>query len=709
MSIHPLKFLLKKTSLASLMSLSNLALYAEDHIPQLTPIMSQAAIESELQQQLKQSIGATNFIDPDHVLEQHQANLADIFQRQAGVYAQSAGNEGIKLSLRGSGLNRGSGAHASGTFTLLDDIALTGPGGTPYELLEPWWIDEVAIYRGANGFEKGALALGGAINYVSPTGKTQQSHRLSYEIGSDGYQKYAFSTADKIDHFDYYLSLVQAQSDGFQHHAATQSQGLMLNMGYQWNHALESRVYVRYRETEHQTPGRLTYAQIQNDPNQANEYYVEQDAQRIQPGSTWLANQTLWQISADENLKLSLAYHRYPMDLQESPYQLTVNYNDLTAQLQYETRYAYADILHKSKISLRSTTHRPDSVTEEFLRRDTQIDGQKFLAGQLIRQFHHLGSDHVVQYDHEADIHANLTLQFGLAGIYAQRSAEVTLPINTGKVLQQHLALLPRFGVLYRWNDQLHTFAHISRSFEPAHPWSMIWSSNSRFPSGSGAATGRQSKPVMFQPQTATSFEIGTRGNFLFGQWDVSYYYADIQHELLNTEVKRPNEAAYIAESNASPTVHQGLELAVYYPIWQSQPYGQMYLHQTYTLSDFYYQHDEKFGQNQLAGIPKHLYQAKLGFDHRTGWSIALHTEYASSIAADYANSHGTEPYHLWGMQLGYQDMSEQWQCWLDLRNLFNKKYAATVTPGYDDQGQDTARYTPGMGFSGYFGISFQF
>ena len=34
-----------------------------------------------------------------------------------------------------------------------------------------------------------------------------------------------------------------------------------------------------------------------------------------------------------------------------------------------------------------------------------------------------------------------------------------------------------------------------------------------------------------------------------------------------------------------------------------------------------------------------------------------------------------------------------QWQAWLDLRNLTDKRYAATVTPGYDDKGADVARH----------------
>ena len=36
-------------------------------------------------------------------------------------------------------------------------------GGTPYELFEPLWLSRAEVLRGANGFDTGALALGGSI------------------------------------------------------------------------------------------------------------------------------------------------------------------------------------------------------------------------------------------------------------------------------------------------------------------------------------------------------------------------------------------------------------------------------------------------------------------------------------------------------------------------------------------------------------------
>ena len=134
------KIPLKKSPL-SLMILSIVSghLYAEtavepDNVQQLNTIVISAEQNANPQQQyqkeLAQVSGGTNFIGEQQLEQQRLATTADVFRLQPGIYAQSAGNEGAKVSIRGSGINRTSGAHASGTHVLIDDIPFTGPGGT---------------------------------------------------------------------------------------------------------------------------------------------------------------------------------------------------------------------------------------------------------------------------------------------------------------------------------------------------------------------------------------------------------------------------------------------------------------------------------------------------------------------------------------------------------------------------------------------------
>lgn len=723
--MHMTKIPLKKSSL-SLMILSIVSshLYAETAVEpgtvqQLNTIVISAEQNANPQQQyqkeLAQLSGGTNFIGEQQLEQQRLATTADVFRLQPGIYAQSAGNEGAKISIRGSGINRTSGAHASGTHVLIDDIPFTGPGGTAYELLEPWWIDHVGVYRGANGFKQGGLALGGTINYRTKTGADQDGSELKYEMGSHGYQKYQFSTGRKLDQMDYYLALTGTQFDGIQDHAEGDGKGLAFNLGYQISPDIETRFYARYRESKHLTPGRIKQEQLKNNSEAADKNFVAIDAKRIQPGSTWLANTTTWNLQDDAKLTGSLAYHHYPLDLRESRYRTNVDYEDITARFQYEKPYQFLGLEHQGRIALRSTTHRPDSGVTETIRRDTTIDGTLYPADTVTRRYTYRGSDNVLQFDQETTLNDQFKLDLGLAAVYTHRESEVTYPEASPEVSRYEWNFAPRLGLTYQPNESVQWFANLSRSIEPAHPWAMAWSSPYYF--DSGVASGRVRAPIYLDTQTANSFELGGRGQSGFGDWALSYYYSKIEKELLSSEMIKnygndsdstTSEERISVEANATPTIHQGMELSLDTPLHESR-FGELRLQQAYTLSDFEYKNDPLFGKNQLPGIPKHLYQAQLSYALNNGLYIGLNTEYASKMAHDYANSRFSDNYQIWGIDLGYTPEHQSWKTWINFKNITDEKYAAVVIPGLNDKGADEARSSPGEGFSTYAGVSFKF
>ena len=251
---------------------------------------------------LAQVPGGTNVVDLRRPLQGRVASNQDVLAYQPGVYAQSAGNEGVKISIRGSGINRAPGAHASGLYAMLDGLPLSGPGGTPYELLEPLWLDHVEVLRGANGFDRGALALGGAINYISHTGYDAPLLQVRYAMGSHGYQQRQLSSGQVLGDFDYYVSTTDARADGYQDHTASESQGVIANFGYRFNPNLETRFYLRYRQTDNDLAGRVTKHSIEHDPRAANPAYVKRDDRREQPGSTFFGNKTTYYIDDDSSI-----------------------------------------------------------------------------------------------------------------------------------------------------------------------------------------------------------------------------------------------------------------------------------------------------------------------------------------------------------------------------------------------------------------------
>lgn len=682
-----------------------------DEALQLAPLQVTSTELSEgeaAQAQLKQVPGGTNYVDMASVEQGRVSSNEDVFKYQAGIYAKAANNEGVKISIRGSGINRGPGSHASGLYETIDGLPLTGPGGTPYELKDPLWLSRVEVLRGANGFDRGALALGGAVNYVTRTGYDAPKLRVRYEAGSHGYAQREISSGQVLGDADYYISLTDTDYDGFQQQSAGSGKGVAANFGYRFNPDLETRFYLRYRETANDSPGKLTRQQIEHSPRAANALNLTRDSKRLQPGSTWIANKTTLQLDDNSRIEAGLVYHDYPMDLREGTNRLKVAYTDISGTLNYIRQDTLLGRDSKTTVGLRTTQGLPNNGVSEYVRVPTGTTAT-FAPGTKTRDYSYLGSDTVLHVSNDLELLPDLWLTTGLAAIYTRRETEVTYPETHAPLSTHAWDYAPRVGLRYDFNPQLQVYGNLSRSVEPPHAWSMIWGSNKFFAKDvNSPASGLAREGVELQNQTATTLEVGGRGEAWFGQWDLALYHSLVRHELLSVETQAatPNLSQVVAESNASPTIHQGLELSLTSPLWEGGNTGRLALRQAYTYSNFHYRDDPRFGDNTLPGIPKHYYQAQVRYSHPSGFFSSLNGEYSSRVAVDYANSYYARAYGLLGATVGYDAPKHDWQTWVDLRNLTNQRYANTVTPGYDDHGKDMARSTPGDGMGVYAGVS---
>lgn len=678
---------------------------------QLAPLQVTSTELSEgeaAQAQLKQVPGGTNYVDMASVEQGRVSSNEDVLKYQAGIYAKAANNEGTKISIRGSGINRGPGSHASGLYETIDGLPLTGPGGTPYELKDPLWLSRVEVLRGANGFDRGALALGGAVNYVTRTGYDAPRLRVRYEAGSHGYAQREISSGQVLGAADYYISLTDAEYDGFQQQSAGSGKGVAANFGYRFNPDLETRFYLRYRETANDSPGKLTRQQIEHSPRAANALNLTRDSKRLQPGSTWIANKTTLQLDDNARIEAGLVYHDYPMDLREGTNRLKVAYTDISGTLNYIRQDTLLGRDSKTTVGLRTTQGMPNNGVSEYVRVPAGTTAT-FAPGTKTRDYSYLGSDTVLHVSNDLELLPDLWLTTGLAAIYTRRETEVTYPETHAPLSTHDWDYAPRVGLRYDFNPQLQVYGNLSRSVEPPHAWSMIWGSNKFFPKeANNPASGLTREGVELQNQTATTLEVGGRGEAWFGQWDLALYHSLVRHELLSVETQAatPDMSQVVAEANASPTIHQGVELSLTSPLWDGGNAGRLALRQAYTYSNFHYRDDPRFGDNTLPGIPRHYYQTQLRYSHPSGFFSSLNGEYSSRVAVDYANSYYAKAYGLLGATVGYDAPKQDWQAWIDLRNLTNQRYANTVTPGYDDHGNDMARSTPGDGMGVYAGVS---
>ncbi|WP_044100529.1 TonB-dependent receptor, partial [Xanthomonas citri] len=209
----------------------------------------------------------------------------------------------------------------------------------------------------------------------------------------------------------------------------------------------------------------------------------------------------------------------------------------------------------------------------------------------------------------------------------------------------------------------------------------------------------------------ATTAEAGVRGSHGILDGSLTIYRSWINDELLTvvTQQATASTDAVVANANAGPTVHQGIEAALSTRVWDGDDGSGLSLRQAYTLNDFHYRRDAAFAQNALPGLPRQVYQAELQYAHGSGFYAHLNVRAASSYYVDFANTLRAPGYGLLGAKLGYGLPSGRWSAWVDLRNLANKHYATATSTAYDLQGRDSNVFYVGDGFSVFAGASLRF
>lgn len=686
----------------------------------------QAAEES-----LTKVSGAATVVGANKVSSGTASSTADVLANEPGVFAaQAGGNDSIKISIRGSGINRGTGFFRSGVLFTYDGLPVTTPSGTPFELFEPLGLQYTEVLRGGNAFDRGSLALGGAINYVTHTGRTALSPlELRAEGGSFGYYKGQISSGAAFSDFDYYVSITGSHRDGFQDHANTESFRIAANFGYQISEDVETRFFYRYGYTKFQQPGTLTRAQIESDPTQANAQNVLLNAGRTQPGSNFIGNVTTITLSDTSTLSLGASFHDFPIYITGGVAPSDWTYGALSGFIKYDR----SDEIFGKRNETTFAFYTATDIYGDVVRRAGREGLSNYAVGSAAPYYRYKGqaitvnefggsSDNVLLWENDLELFPNFWVNTGVAGTYIRRKIDITYPVDVSYD-EGRYDYLARFGVRYDVTPDFQFYANVTRSLEPRNDWAGVNTPQSGLDWG----------VADLKEQEAWTGEIGTR--FHAGIFDVnlSYYYGRLKNELLTV---RDPVTEVTSESNASPTVHQGIELGAQAVLWESKPPvssvaaapsgkdakavtpqasapvytpHRLVLSQTYTWSDFYYRNDPVFGENQLPGIPEHYYFAELRYEHPSGFYAAFNAQAASSYFVDYANSFETKAYAIFGASVGYVHPSKTWEIYVDARNIFDKKYASSVSVGYNDGGNDLARSYPGDGAGIFTGLTVRF
>ncbi|MBX9799430.1 MAG: TonB-dependent receptor [Burkholderiaceae bacterium] len=646
---------------------------------------------------LENVTGNVSVVKNADVEKGRSSTLEDVLAFEPGVFAQATGgNDAIKISIRGSGIATAAGVFREGTSFLFDGLALTGSGGTPYELLEMSGIDYTEVLRGANAFQYGALALGGALNLATHTGRTSPGVYGRFEAGSFGWRKQQLSVGGVTESgdTDYYVSVTNSERRGYQKWTNVESKGIVGNFGFRLTPQLETRLYLRYREEYHQNPALLTLAQLKADSSQTTAATVTGRNDGTKPGSTYVGSKTTYTIDDVSKIEFGLAYHDYPQILNINS-AATPNFwtwRDINASLRYLRSEQLFGLQSDTTVSFTRTQAINSSVktyngTTRALKKYATYDGS---------------SDTVLAVGNELQLNPRTWLSSGLSLVNVRRDVRTLygdIPVNNAATTYNHQDLAPRLGLRYELAPKVVAFANVSRSIDPPVTWGFT---------GSGT-TATQIGVKNLTEQKANTVEIGLRGSNDTFSGSVALYRSEVRNELLTAQI--PGGGPTDTEKrNATPTVHQGLEAGLDARLWKGKGGDNVVLRQAYTYNDFHYKKDPVYGANELPGLPKHVYTAELQYQHPSGFYVGVNARYSAKTWLDYANSLAAPSYTIFGAKVGYEQPGGKWSLFLDLRNLTDKAYASAISPQYNLRGLDnTGAVYVGDGFGAFAGASYRF
>lgn len=631
------------------------------------------AIVADARDQLSRTPGAVSVVANESYENRAATGLTDLMRDVPGVLAQHRYGEESRFSIRGSGLDQS--FHQRGVLLAQDGVPFADADGfADFQKIDPLTARYVEVYRGGNALRFGGAQLGGALNLITPTGRTAQSENLvRAEAGSFGFERAAVQAARTWGEWDAFAAITAMQGDGYRDHAEQDQLRGTLNIGRNFGEEREVRVILYGADINQDVPGTLTLAQAFANPQAASGTAAAFDWQRDQrlfrgtvqthwrfndalafEGGVYATTTDLYHpisLLIDQQIETQGAFGRF--DWQG---ELAGRPADLYWGLSY--RQGHVDqILAPVMFPIADNSRREATGMELF------AEGRLFLTDALA------------------------VVAGGSYGRFTRDYDNRLNPANNDSLDDDWFA--PRVGLLWQGESGAQIYANITNSVEPPHYGALVQAPYPGF--------------VPVEPQEAWTGEIGTRGRAGALAWDFTLYRAVLENELLSFS---PSVGVPAAFFNAGETVHQGVEVAL---DWKFA--DDWLLRQSYTYSDFFFDDDPVYGDNQMPVAPEHQYRGTLRYTHPSGWFVSPSVEWRPGDTwVDYSNTLEAPGYTIWSVNAGW-DFDNGVSLFLDARNLSDEAYVPEfgAIVNASAPGANTAVFDPGEGRAVYGGVSYRF
>ncbi|MFC2439743.1 MAG: TonB-dependent receptor family protein [Segatella maculosa] len=637
--------------------------------------------------------GSTSLVEI-HADHQRMATMKEALRLQPGVIIQEffGANDQPRLNIRGSGIQ--SNPQRRGVYLLQDGIPVNfSDGSYVIGIMDAMTARYIEVFKGANALRFGAGTLGGALNFVSRTALTDSTASVKLEGGSYGTFGLTFSMGKRLGAWDMFAASTYNRQDGYRIYNKNQRLTASVNIGWRnRKQTVENRTFVHFTHLFFQMPGPLTLDQLMTDPKQVSTgvdlpFSMGPNILRDRPHRNVdmfrIANQTGFVLNAKSNLSASV-YYQYADDWFAFPITISIPHsfnNDIGATLYY----------HLSMSKMRFSAGVLGAFGWMDRRYHINKDGK---ASFMFARDRLHAANFTVFTEADYALHDQLHAVLDVHGVYNKRNSKDAFGdpslrpwyshmskkyryfYSQNSTLRQHFtAFNPRIGLI--WNPvrrkDIQLFANVSNSYEPPTFDELV---------GTEVTSNINTSPkklfsIALKKQTATTFELGSRGRLSRLSWNVAFYHSWVANEIL--EIKDYVRGQKRTE-NYPNTVHQGLEVGIQMaskPRLFGYNIGSFTIGAVYDYSRFTFK-GGKYDGKYLAGVPKHYINTSLDYQHTCGLNGSISLELKpGETPIDHTNTMFQPAYHVWNARLGYQ-IGTQWNLYVELKNIANRRYASS-------------------------------
>jgi iron complex outermembrane receptor protein len=690
------------------------------------PTPGPASGEVAAREQLDALAGGTAVIGASDVAGKANVTIADTLATVPGVIVQSffGGNDQPRIQIRSSGLQQN--PVERGILVLQDGLPINRADGSyVVGLADPRLAEFTEIYRGYTANRLGATVLGGAINFVSPTGLSAPGVLVGIEGGSFGQLTATGQVGARQGDLDGLVQLSTTRRDGYRDYNESERTSVSLNAGARVSDNITTRLFLGYTNLGFDVAGPLTKEAMEQDPRQVHRGPVIVGGVATNPGPNVVRDRPRRETEqfrigsrttatfGDHQFNVLLGY-TYNDDMFRFPIaggiRSTVG-GDVTGVV----RYAYMPDKSRTLPLFEATAqyawgtadrtyHHNLSGVQGPLFGDNDLESSTLAlyAGMNVPVAARVTVSPAISYARATRINDDVYTA-ATRPTAAYNPANPTQALPAGAVpttdtsyTHRYSGWSPSLGLLYELSPRNNLFAAVSRSFEPPTHDDLLATINGTpnstpgrpQPPNPGFVAASFATPDL-DAQTATTVEAGWRGRNGRVAWNAVAYYSWIENELLNL---RDASGVSLGAANADKTTHFGIELGV-----AAQLTHQLSGRIAYTFQEFRFDGDPVHGNNRLAGAPRHTINAALRYAFTPGFFTEVEVNWRpDKTPVDNANTLYADPFAIATVRAAY-DLTETLTLYGEVRNIFDKTYASS-TLIVEQAVPDQAAFLPGDG-----------